>query len=274
MTLALPTPLIWSCNNSNMVGFIHTPERPADQAVILVAGGTQTRIGPHRILVDVAQHLAAMGIAVLRFDVRGRGDSGGEYPGFEKLEADIDSARAALLKAIPAVRQVFLLGHCDGAAACAFAVAKGIDANGLILLNPWARTAETSASYANASQTKNLSNIGKWKRIFTGKVNVFTALKSLFKSVMSSAPIVVPATGLLADWQRAWATLSCPTLVITGENDASGHEFLALLPSLRGHPSLSREVIESGDHSFSTPRQKAALLDLITQWLQRVGRTA
>ncbi|NJK42664.1 MAG: hypothetical protein HC937_03035 [Aquincola sp.] len=55
------------------------------------------------------------GYAVLRFDVRGMGDSQGVQRPFDHLNDDIASAIDALLAHARGVRRVVLWGLCDGA---------------------------------------------------------------------------------------------------------------------------------------------------------------
>ena len=50
--------------------------------LLLVTGGSQTRIGSHRMYERLAKALAELGYPCLRYDRRGVGDSGGEDPGF------------------------------------------------------------------------------------------------------------------------------------------------------------------------------------------------
>jgi alpha-beta hydrolase superfamily lysophospholipase len=66
-----------------LVGIVHPAGKPAgDIGVVVVVGGPQYRVGSHRQFVLLARDLAAAGIPTLRFDTRGMGDSGGDFPGF------------------------------------------------------------------------------------------------------------------------------------------------------------------------------------------------
>ncbi len=262
----LPAPLVWICEDAPVTGFLHLPPGTPTRCVILVAGGTQTRVGAHRMLTHLAEALAARGMAALRFDCRGRGDSGGAYPGFDGLDADLAAARDALVQQVPSLSHLTLLGHCDGAAGVAFAAARGLSCDSLVLLNPWARTAHTQALTHQASNRQALLDPGRWKRLFTGKLNILNSIKSLFQSLSAPLSPPVPKEGLLADWHRSWAALRQPALVVTGEYDASGKEFLALLPSLPPHAMLSLKTVPGGDHSFSSPAQSKVLHDIISQW--------
>jgi len=60
--------------------------------VLIIVGGPQYRVGSHRQFVLLARHLAAQGIPVMRFDVRGMGDSKGKPRNFGQLDDDLRAA--------------------------------------------------------------------------------------------------------------------------------------------------------------------------------------
>ncbi|OGX82621.1 hypothetical protein BEN47_04400 [Hymenobacter lapidarius] len=118
---------------------------PADMgpfaAVVLLTGsGPQDRdetITGHKPFAVLADYLTRQGIAVLRFDDRGVGQSGGTLAGTTSADYTADAQAAlAWLRAQPGIRknQVGLLGHSQGGTA---AVGAAIQLNGpdfLVLL--------------------------------------------------------------------------------------------------------------------------------------------
>jgi uncharacterized protein len=261
--------LNWTCEESQIVGILHDSQMVASTGIVIIPGGTQTRTGAHRLFVSLADALAQAGYPTLRFDPRGRGDSSGTYPGFENLTADISAAIQTLRSTQPKLKHVVLLGHCDGAAAAAFAASSTALTEGLVLLNPWARTDETRQLSRAQEDKDSLSNTDKWKRLLTGKVNLFQALASRLSSITTSGQLVIPETGLLAAWASAWPKLALPTLVITGSRDASGKEFLSLLPALPQRSGVSTAMVVDGDHSFSDPTQAKELISHIINYLNK-----
>src|SRR5687767_14300174 len=87
--------------------------------LLLVTGGSQTRIGSHRMYERLAWSLAGEGISCLRFDRRGVGDSSGVDPDFAGSGPDIAAAAAAFRAAAPGIERMFGFGLCDGASALA-----------------------------------------------------------------------------------------------------------------------------------------------------------
>ena len=66
-----------NCLGSSMVGIIDLPERPLPRGVLVAAGHPYSRLGARRQFAMLARSLARRGIAVMRFDRRGVGDSEG-----------------------------------------------------------------------------------------------------------------------------------------------------------------------------------------------------
>jgi pimeloyl-ACP methyl ester carboxylesterase len=79
-----------------MWGMLHLPavNRPCP-TVILLHGITGDKSSPHRLFVHTARALAARGIAALRFDMRGSGESEGEFQDIT-LAGEASDAQAAL----------------------------------------------------------------------------------------------------------------------------------------------------------------------------------
>ena len=95
--------LTFDCEADALVGILHVPAAPCDVGVVVIVGGPQYRAGSHRQFVLLARELAAAGYAVLRFDYRGMGDSGGEPRDFERVSVDIAAAIALMTERVAGV---------------------------------------------------------------------------------------------------------------------------------------------------------------------------
>ena len=133
--------LQFGCDGEALVGILSPAAAPAKRGVLVIVGGPQYRAGSHRQFALLARHLAEQGIPALRFDYRGLGDSSGAARTFEDVGADIRSAIDAFQAAVPGLQEVVLWGLCDGAAAALFYGHQDPRVAGLVLLNPWARSA-------------------------------------------------------------------------------------------------------------------------------------
>lgn len=72
--------IVFENQGQKLYGMLHLPNK-VDRAssVALFHGFTGTKIEPHRIFVKMARELMAHGIAALRFDFRGSGESEGDF---------------------------------------------------------------------------------------------------------------------------------------------------------------------------------------------------
>ena len=80
--------------------------------LLLVTGGSQTRIGSHRMYERLAKSLADNGYPCFRFDRRGVGDSDGEDPGFQGSGPDLAAAAAAFRRRMPCPRRACSASAC------------------------------------------------------------------------------------------------------------------------------------------------------------------
>ena len=101
--------LFFDSAGQTLCAVVTTPDDQASTGVglVLLHGWTAYRIGPHRIFVKMARRLARRGIASIRFDFRGRGDSTGAADD-TTLDTMIDDAvvltRSAFLEVVSVQR--------------------------------------------------------------------------------------------------------------------------------------------------------------------------
>lgn len=150
-------------------------------AALIVPGQPQTRVGSHRMFVELARGLAGCGIVTLRFDVGGWGDSPGEPRAFERSAHDIAVAARMLAEAASGpsrqAARVWVGGLCDGASAAMLALPAieraGVSPAGVYLLNPWVRSeASLGDAMIKNYYAKRVLDPELWRRIFTGKVGL------------------------------------------------------------------------------------------------------
>ncbi|MGQ9903870.1 MAG: alpha/beta hydrolase family protein [Anaerolineae bacterium] len=83
-------------HDQRLWGMLHLPHGDGPHpAVMLLHGLTGSRIESHRFFVHLARALAARGIAALRFDFRGSGDSEGEFQDMT-APGELSDAKAGL----------------------------------------------------------------------------------------------------------------------------------------------------------------------------------
>jgi len=178
--------IVFDCDGSRLIGIVTLPETPAETGVVIVVGGPQYRAGSHRQFTLLARHLAEQGIASMRFDYRGMGDSEGKMRNFESVDDDIRASIDTLLRHIPEVHRVVLWGLCDAAAANLFYAHTDTRVGGLVLLNPWVHT-EAGASRARIKHyyLSRLLQRSFWMKLISGEVKLRCSLRDLAKSVQN-----------------------------------------------------------------------------------------
>jgi len=111
--------------NARLAGTLTLPpgKGPFPAAVLLTGSGPQDRdetIYKHRPFLIIADYLSRQGIAVLRFDDRGAGKSGGDSKNMNAADYATDAQAAlAYLRTRPDIngKQVGLIGHSEGGTA-------------------------------------------------------------------------------------------------------------------------------------------------------------
>lgn len=285
--------LSFDCAGQALLGIVARPAAGlADTGVVVVVGGPQYRAGAHRQFTLLARCLARAGYAVLRFDVRGMGDSAGAPRSFEALDADVQAASAALLQAVPGVRRVVLWGLCDGASAALLSLQPGPaglarpPVAGLCLLNPWVRSA-TSLAHVQVKHyyRQRLMEPAFWRKLLSGGV-AGKALKDLLDNLRQAragrqadaeAAASAGATDLPFQQRmaRAWSAFGGPVLLLLSERDATAQEFGEFCASdpgwqqaLRQRPP-ERVTLAGADHTCSHPDAQRAAEIATTDWLAR-----
>lgn len=254
--------------HDTLIGILAQPFAPARCAVLVIVGGPQYRAGSHRQFVTLCRELAAAGVAALRFDVRGMGDSQGTPRNFEAIDEDIAAMAAALRQHCPQLEHLVLWGLCDGASAALMYCDSHADHGvaGLVLLNPWIRTPASQArTRVKHYYTRRLRDPAFWRKLLHGGVGL-AALREVVRNLAHSrahrsngqapaaAARVLPYPDRMA---RAWHAFKGPIALILSGNDYTAKEFLEYIASapdwqqaLAG-ANLLRTDIVSADHTFS-----------------------
>ena len=230
--------------------------------VLMAIGGSQTRIGSHRMYERLAKALADKGFPGFRYDRRGVGDSGGADPGFRGSGPDIASAAAAFRAEAPALRRMIGFGLCDGATALAlFGAQAGLD--GLILVNPWLVEVEEGDTPPPAAIRRHyreqLTSREGWRKLLTGSVDWRKLLRGARKASRASGQ-----ASLAVETAAALRASGLPAWLILAEGDATAAAAEAELKASAFEGLVSgREVLPTDSHTFARPGDEAALLHAV-----------
>ena len=277
-----------------MVGVLHSPgDGGARIGVVVVVGGPQYRVGSHRQFVLLGRHLAKHGVAVLRFDYRGIGDSAGAARDFLGIEDDIRAAVDVLLREYPKIEALYIWGLCDAASAALLYAPKDRRILGLVLCNPWVRSETTLAKtmmlttermeilrFMRDYYRKRIATWAFWRGLLTGRLRIGAALSSLARNIRRSmghgeTPSPGADSGHFVDRMLvSMRAFEGRTLVILSGNDLTAAEFENLIA---GSPSWSKALrdrhvamrkIPEANHTFATRRWRDQVAEWTAEWLQ------
>lgn len=268
------TPLSFECEGASLAGILTEPEIAVEAGVVVVVGGPQYRVGSHRQFVLLARALAAAGIACLRFDYRGMGDSEGDARTFETVDADIGAAVEAFVRKT-GLAKVVLWGLCDGASAAMMYAPADPRIAGVIAVNPWARSeqGEGSVRLRHYYVERLLSRVF-WRKLFAGDLSIRRSARDLAREVRKASTAVSPVS-YLERMQTCWASFSKPMLFILSGNDFTAREFrnwVAGAPARRSLLARARcesWTIDEADHTFSRREWSARVADRTIDWILR-----
>jgi hypothetical protein len=126
--------LRFHCGGNALIGIVDVPERPLVRGMLILADSSQYRAGSNRQFTLLSRLLAARGVAVMRFDRLGAGDSegGAASQGVD----DIAAAMKEFFIHVPEMNESVILAPGDAAAGAALYAAGDARVTGLALLDP------------------------------------------------------------------------------------------------------------------------------------------
>ncbi|MGI4795523.1 MAG: alpha/beta hydrolase [Janthinobacterium lividum] len=278
---------IWFGPGEGMFGILCRPHAPVADApaLLLPTMGIDPCSGMSRMWTDLARRVAAQGIASLRFDMRGVGESAGEL-GMERLVAMYRVDRIADLRhAIDALEaigfpQVKIVGYCAGAYAAWHAAIPdrriaAILAGNLVYLN-FQRSLASEALTASPGASRIGTERRGLARLLPSRG--LSALRQLDDKSRRFVPrrLRVVLRGFGTDPRetrqhvKALIARGCAVSLVMA-NDDHGHVRLrrAFGERPRLPAGVELTVIDDADHQFSDPCHRARFLDLAASFVLR-----
>jgi pimeloyl-ACP methyl ester carboxylesterase len=250
------------------------------EGVILLNAGLVHRVGPHRLYVELARRLAAVGFTTLRFDFSGIGDSEARQDSVPFNESSLSETREAMdaLDRGRGVDRYVLMGLCGGALS-AFNGAR-IDGRvvGAVLINPQDYDQDVS-SLADARRY--------WRRVLSGLtepsrwVSAFPRYASCRAMVGQLGRLLsrAPAANSLREQFQGLIERGVNVLVVFSSARQRGVAELETimggpLRQLPGSNGLRIVTIGNATHTFDDLRHQTQLLDAIVAWMYEVSAQA
>ena len=268
--------LVFGCDRDSLVGVLAVPDSPASRGVLIVVGGPQYRAGSHRQFTLLARELAATGIASLRFDHRGMGDSSGEARTFESVNEDIGCAIDRLIEAAPAVNEVVIWGLCDAACAALFYAHGDFRVRGVVLVNPWVRTEHGIAqTHLRHYYGARLLDSGFWKKLLRAEIDLKRSVTTLAKFVADAARPKREAGSLPDRMEHALRRFSGRVLLILSGKDLTADEFRGVVgrsqrwKALLADARVTQHELPEANHTFSRREWRDQVARWTAEWVKQ-----
>lgn len=270
-----------------MIGVVARPahgERQRDgMAVVLLGAGLVHHVGPNRLTVRLARRLAALGLASLRFDHRGVGDSSPGVDGRPLDVSAIEEAREAMdyLERREGLRRFVLLGICSGAETALNTAREDARVVGVGMVNgggQFTGTAWDAYEYARNQVRYYLRqaifNPDSWRRALTGRIQYRLLLGSLLLRIRDRlappAEIASAASDTARDVEQIVAR-GVQVLWVHSEGDSTRNYFETMFgkdaSGLVASGRVRLEDIPYVDHTLTARHGQERFLDIVEHWL-------
>ncbi|HTS19361.1 MAG TPA: alpha/beta fold hydrolase [Verrucomicrobiae bacterium] len=253
----METPIVFESKGQQIVGMLHLPEGNGRfPAALLLHGFTGTRVEPHRMFVKISRALAEHGIASVRFDFRGSGDSAGDFEDMT-IRSEVGDALEAIRflarhKRVNS-RRLALIGMSMGGAIAAHVVAREKHRiKSLVLLAP---VAEGEGILDQLSTPEAVSSLAE------------TGITDYDGDVVGVAFI-----RQFADMKplREVIKCQCPALLIHGAKDQTvpPQHTEMYEHALQTHKRVVKKVVIPGaDHTFNKHIWESRVITETVDWL-------
>jgi len=264
-------------SEGQLVGIVSHPAHPVPgrPAVLLLNAGVLHRVGPHRLHVVLARHLAARGNPGLRLDLGGIGDSVVSSDAATFRESAVADTRAAMsgMTAATGVERFVLFGVCAGADNSIATALVDDRVAGIVLVDP--HTYATRRSQLRDLRDRVAKRGGpvdaaRWiVRVAVRRARAALARRGVEPPPAEgreAPPIATFRAQLTQILDRGTRVLAIYSGIHgAGHNDAD--QLFEVFPELRGR--MDHVYFPDANHTFTELAAQAQLIDTVTGWLDR-----
>lgn len=254
--------LTYSCNIPS--------ENKKKIGVLFVHAASGNRFGPHRMFVEMSRLYAKMGYSTFRFDIRGCGDSTGQYHEYEIDPDVIDTLSAVRFFAEHAnLEKVVLVGISKGARVCFTIMSRyQVPLAGMILLSTSVINNKSALSYSYEqlrTYRQKLFQLSSIKKILKGNINLKQIIKTLCWSIHISRKQKTQSEKVINS--------KCPTLLIYGNKDPifkASYEYYSHM-CVEHEITHKCHIIQGANHSFYHYKWKEEIQKVSGEWLSQIN---
>lgn len=241
------------------------PSAPAPVAAVFLTAGLLHHVGPHRTYVQLARHLASRGLASIRFDRSGIGDSEPRTDGLRFSEAAVIEAREAMdvVQERLGIDRFVIIGICSGATQALLVAARDPRTVGVIAVNPQQPGFDRSLA-AKAGMRKLRRYY--WRIVLRHPFAITSALlrrgPRLSHGRGPASPQARPQTQDIVRFFNDLFDRGVHVCLVYSESELAVDYLHVVLGSdldRLKERGLTIEVVRGADHVFSIPETQAAL---------------
>lgn len=256
------------------------PGAAARLAVICLTAGLIHHVGPHRLHVLLARALARQGVATLRLDISGIGDSAArsdDLPAQQVPLREINDAMDELERR--GYRHFVLFGICSGAVNALHAAKDNPRVAGVIVVNAGSDDGYKQVDPQLAAQfylKQSLRNPRAWKNLFTGKVRYRLMFHSLLAALADRFRARDPQLAsmedslreLLAPYHRQGTSI----LSVMSDRHAQYYQIHRRVYEKLQSPQFESLVYPKTDHLFTSLEYQRRLIEQVCRWVRELGQ--
>lgn len=251
-------------------------------ALLLLNAGVVHRVGPHRISVKLARHLASLGHTVLRFDASGVGDSRPALDSASFQEQAILDIRAVMdhLEREQGLTAVALFGICAGAMNAYQTALVDRRVAGLFMLDGYAYPTRRSRWIQYAAR---LRKIAPWRLPVSAVRHARRVLSTLVRtqsehdSALVAEPTTQPSREQFANDVQTMVDRGVRVAMLYSGSVFSEYAYPAQLrDAFKGHRFMEQIDChyEPGiDHLVTSLVAQRRLIEIVEGWLASVRST-
>ena len=251
-------PVFIKSHGERLAGYLHLPERRRGlvPAVVFLHGFTGSKAEFRRSFVRMARALQRVGIASLRFDFRGSGDSEGEFSAMTPTR-ELQDAREALrfVRRQPGIdpKRVGIVGLSLGGMIAAYILGEDRLVKTGVLWNPVSDPQNRHKNRLTPMDRRQLKEMGfvdmdGWAlgQAFLSDMKTFNPLKAI-------------------------ASASCPILIVQASGDqtvppSSAHAYKKALRKSGQEAAI--HLVNGADHCFSSILWDMELIAVTLEWMR------
>ena len=253
--------------------------------VLFLNAGLLRHAGPHRLHVHLARRLASLGVASLRFDLSGIGDSGPRQDRLGREESVVQETREAMdfMVASYGAQRFVLFGLCAGADQAVRTALEDERVVGASLIDGYSYT---TSRYVLRYYAGRFLRVRSWWNVLSLQHPGFARLVGRF-SRRPEAPVQRPVGPGLGVYNRptrevaesrlrALVDRGCRLQVVFTPSKTYNREaqFGEMFPSLAGSERVAVRYFEDANHMFTLLANHQALIDCVEAWVREAFLSA